>query len=69
MQATMMEGTATAKGMIKMDNPSLKPKIMDIDSEVLCLSSETSEKYVPAPSKGVILQDVLIGLKRFWNAV
>jgi hypothetical protein len=27
------------------------------------------EKYVPAPSKGQILQDVLIGLKRFRNTV
>ena len=66
----MKEGTAAAKeGMIKMDNPSSKPELMDTNSEVLCLSSETLEKYIPAPSKGIILQDVLIGLKRFWNAV
>ena len=56
MQATMMEGTAAAKGMIKMDNPSSKRDLMDIDSEVLHLSSETLEKYIPAPSKGVIHQ-------------
>ena len=65
----MKEGTATAKGMIMMDNPSSKPNLMDIDSEALHLSSETLEKYIPAPSKGIILQDVLIGLKRFWNVV
>jgi hypothetical protein len=69
MQATMMEGTAAANGKIKMDKPVPAPTLLDIGDEVRRLSSETSEKYVPAPSKGVILQDVLIGLKRFRNAV
>jgi hypothetical protein len=64
MQATMMEGTAAATGTIKMLNP-----LENLSNEVLCLSSETSEKYVPAPPKGQVLQDLLIGIKRFKNAV
>jgi hypothetical protein len=60
MQATMTEGTAAAIGMINMLNP-----LENLSNEVLCLSSETSEKYVLAPHKGQILQDLLIGIKRF----
>jgi hypothetical protein len=50
--------------MIKMLNP-----LENLSNEVLCLSSETSEKYVPAPHKGQVLQDLLIGIKRFKNTV
>jgi hypothetical protein len=64
MQATMMEGTAAAIGTINMLNP-----LENLCNEVLRLSSETLEKYVPAPHKGQILQDLLIGIKRFKNAV
>jgi hypothetical protein len=64
MQATITEGTAAATGMINMLNP-----LENLSNEVLRLSSETSEKYVPAPHKGQVLQDLLIGIKRFKNAV
>jgi hypothetical protein len=64
MQATMMEGTAAATGTINMLNP-----LENLSNEVLCLSSESSEKYVPEPHKGQVLQDLLIGIKRFKNAV
>jgi hypothetical protein len=64
MQATMMEGTAAAIGMINMLNP-----LENLSNELLCLSSEALEKYVPAPHKGQVLQDLLIGIKRFKNAV
>jgi hypothetical protein len=53
MQATMTEGTATAMGMINMLNPS-----ENLSNEVLHLSSETSEKYVPVPHNGQVLQDL-----------
>jgi hypothetical protein len=56
MQATM--------GMINMLDP-----LETLSNEVLCLSSETFEKYVPAPHKGQVLQDLLTGIKRFKNAV
>jgi hypothetical protein len=64
MQATMTEGTAAAIGMINMFNP-----LENLSNEVLCLSSETLEKYVPVPHKGQVLQDLLIGIKRFKYAV
>ena len=35
--------------------------------KALRLSSETSEKYVITPSRSIIQQDLLIGLKRFKN--
>jgi hypothetical protein len=60
----MMEGIAAAIGMINMLNP-----LDNLSNEVLRLSSETLEKYVPAPHKGQILQDLLFGIKRFKNAV
>jgi hypothetical protein len=50
--------------MINMLNP-----LENLSNEVLHLSSETSEKYVPAPHKGQVLQDLLIGIKRFKNTV
>ena len=50
--------------MINMLNP-----LENLSNEVLRLSSETSEKYVPAPHKGQVLQDLLIGIKRFKNTV
>jgi hypothetical protein len=51
-------------GMINMLDP-----LETLSNEVLCLSSETFEKYVPAPHKGQVLQDLLTGIKRFKNAV
>jgi hypothetical protein len=39
--------------MINMLNP-----LENLSNEVLRLSSETSEKYVPAPHKGQVLQDL-----------
>jgi len=59
-----MDGTAAAEGMINMFGP-----LDALSKEVQRLSSETSEKYVPAPSKGQIQQNLLVGLKRFRNSV
>jgi len=59
-----MNGTAAAKGMINMFS-----LLVFLSKEVQRLSSETSEKYVPAPSKGQFQQNLLVGLKRFHNLV
>ena len=40
----------------------------DIESEVLAITSVTSEKFVAAPNKTNVISDLLIGLKRFRNA-
>ena len=44
-------------------------EILDLTSEVLHVTSETSDKFVFAPHKDSILADLLIGLKRFRNTV
>ena len=41
----------------------------DLKKEVLLLTSETSEKYIPSPKHKDILCDLLIGLKKFRNTV
>ena len=41
----------------------------NLQDEVLSLSSGTSEKYVPQPSRLQIQSDILLGLRRFKNAV
>ena len=43
------------------------PPKESLEMKALRLSSETSEKYVIAPSRSSIQQDLLIGLKRFKN--
>ena len=43
------------------------PPKKSLEMKALRLSSETSEKYVIAPSRSSIQQDLLIGLKRFKN--
>ena len=52
-----------------MDSPPLDKHIALISEEVQNLVSETSEKYVPQPSKSQILADLLVGLKRFRESV
>ena len=44
-------------------------EIPNLKSEVLHVTSETSDKFVFAPQKDSILADLLIGLKRFRNTV
>ena len=41
----------------------------DVESAVIGITSVTSEKYVAAPNEETVLGDLLIGLKRFRNAV
>ena len=43
--------------------------INHIQREVLHVTSETLDKYLLAPNRNQILSDLLIGLKRFRNAV
>ena len=44
-------------------------EIFCLTSEVLNVTSETSDNFVPAPSKDSILSDLIIGLGRFRNTV
>ena len=44
-------------------------QIHNLHDEVLSLSSGTSEKYVPQPSRIQIQSDILIGLRRFKNTI
>ena len=41
----------------------------NIEREVLSITSEILEKFVPEPNKASVLGDLLIGIKRFRNAV
>ena len=50
-------------------NLLVNPSIFDIESEVLSITDVTSEKFVPGPSKDVVLSDSIIGLKRFRIAI
>jgi len=40
-----------------------------LEREVLHVTNETSDKFVPAPDRNLVLSDLLIGLKRFRNVV
>ena len=50
-------------------NLLVNPSTFDIESEVLSITDVTSEKFVPGPSKDVVLGDLIIVLKRFRNAI
>ena len=47
---------------------TIKIEESEIESEVLAITSVTSEKFVAAPNKVNVIGDLLIGLKRFRNA-
>ena len=50
-------------------DPLLEYLRAEVERVVLGVTTETSDKFVPAPKKDEILADLLIGLKRFSNTV
>ena len=52
-----------------MVRPLEETSLYYLQKSVLRVTNETSDKFVPAPSRNQILSDLLIGLKRFRNVV
>ena len=50
-------------------NSTINIEECPIERAVLAITSVTSEKFVAEPDKSTVLSDLLIGLKRFRNAV
>ena len=61
-----MDGTTTSLPIVNMVTP--QPDI-NIEREVLRVTSGISEKFVTAPTRSSSLSDLLIGLKRYKNSI
>jgi len=55
--------------MVRMVTPRKNNLEIDIQSELLSITSETSEQFVAEPRKADTLSDLIIGLKRYKNAI
>ena len=67
MLAAIMAGATASDPTVNIVTP--QNDIYDIEREVLKVTSGISEKFVSEPSKANALSDLMIGLKRYKNAI
>ena len=67
MSASLTDGTTAPLPTVNMVTP--QPNVLDIEREVLKVTSGISEKFVAEPNRASALCDLIIGLERYKNAI
>ena len=67
MLASLTDGTTAPLPTVNM--VTSQPDVYDIEREVLKVTSGISEKFVAEPNRASAFCDLIIGLKRYKNAI